>query len=62
MTTTSNSYPYWVEIIQERITYHKDKRQFAHDTGDWDSADQHFSVIEELQYLLDSFGFNEEPE
>jgi hypothetical protein len=54
------SYPYWVEFIQERVKYHKDHRKTAQDMDDWDSADGHFCVIEELLYILDQVGVNKE--
>ena len=50
------SYPYWVEIIKERIQYHKDRQKFAQDVDDWTSSDEHYCVIEELNYILDQVG------
>jgi hypothetical protein len=58
----SNSYPYWVEILNERVHYHKTHRQTAIDLSDYDSADQHQCVVEELLYILNQVGMEEEEE
>jgi hypothetical protein len=56
----SNSFPYWVEILQERVQYHKTHRQTAIDLSDYDSADLHQAVVEELLYILNEVGVEEE--
>jgi hypothetical protein len=56
------SLPGWAEFIIDRIAYHEEKQKYSQQVDDWDSADQHFSILEELHYLLDSFGFDNKDE
>ena len=56
----TNSYPSWAEYLFERISYHNDRRQAAAATGDFESAEQHEVITDELKFILDSFGFEVE--
>jgi hypothetical protein len=46
----------------DRLDYHRLHQQTAKDLDDYGSADQHAVVIEELKYILDSLGMDEETE
>jgi hypothetical protein len=50
------SLPGWAEYIVDRIKDHESSRDFAKETDDLDSADQHTCVIDELTMILQAFG------
>ena len=52
----SSSLPNWAEYIQERINYHQNHRFIAKELDDWDSADQHQVIADELIEILEAFG------
>jgi hypothetical protein len=56
------SLPGWMEHLAERITYHREHRLNAIALYDYDSADIHAAVIDELKLILTNFGYYDEPE
>lgn len=53
------SLPGWAEFIVDRIKDHEQSKEFAKESDDYDSYDQHIVIIEELKFILQAFGIED---
>ena len=51
-----DSLPHWAEVINKRIRYHEDGYNDARLLDDYDSADGHQLISDELVYILELLG------